>query len=232
MIIFVKHISIEGPGMLGDFFESMGYKTKEIDLERGERLPEELEGIRAVVVLGGPMNVYEEDKYMYLKEEDSFIKKVLAKQIPFLGICLGAQLLAKAAGARVTKASREEIGFFKVELTEHGRSDIFFEGISGVIDVFQWHEDTFDVPGEGNLLARSDRCVNQAFRVGGKAYGMQFHLEVTENMIREWLLEYSDKDSVEFGERAALIMDRYEQVKKDLVLTCSKICNNFEKIIL
>ena len=91
MIIFIKNITIEGPETLGDFFYKEGFKDKTVDLSRGERLPSDLSQVDAVVCLGGPMNVYEEDKYAFLKEEDIFIKRILSEEIPFLGICLGAQ---------------------------------------------------------------------------------------------------------------------------------------------
>src|SRR3990167_5149044 len=110
MILFIKHIDIEGPETLQPVFESHGFQCQIIDLSLGDLLPEDFSDLEAVVVLGGPMNVYEEDKYPFLKMENVFIQKILQKKIPYLGICLGSQLLAKAAGAKVTSSAVEEIG--------------------------------------------------------------------------------------------------------------------------
>jgi GMP synthase-like glutamine amidotransferase len=145
-----------------------------------------LDGVAGVVILGGPMNVYEEDNYPFLALEDAFIKMVLREKIPFLGICLGAQLLAKACGAKVTKSDYKEIGWFEVDLTPEGKQDGLFRGLPHTIPVFQWHEDTFAVPDGGILLGTSALCRNQAFRVGDSAYGLQFHTEVTPDMVKAW----------------------------------------------
>ncbi len=110
MILIIKHIDIEGPGTFGDFLTTKGEPFRIVELGAGEKLPSNLDGIHAVVVLGGPMNVYEEDKYPFLKDENSFIQDVLKKEIPYFGICLGSQLLAKAAGARVVRSPVKEIG--------------------------------------------------------------------------------------------------------------------------
>ena len=123
MILIIKHITIEGPGLLGDYFIQKGYDLKTVELENGDGLPQDLKDVEAVVCLGGPMNVYEEEKYPYFKEEDTFIKKVIKKEIPFLGICLGAQLLSKASGGKIEKAPEKEIGVYKIKLTDSGNLD-------------------------------------------------------------------------------------------------------------
>ena len=146
MILFIQNIPIEGPETIGDFFAENGFESKIVDLQSAEQLPDSLEGIEAVVCFGGPMNVYEEDKYPFLRGEDGFIKKVLEKEVPFLGICLGSQLLAKAVGAEVVKSPQEERGFFNVFLTECGKKDPLFSGLKGTLGVFQWHGDMFNIP--------------------------------------------------------------------------------------
>lgn len=192
-VIIIKHIDIEGPGTIADFLNDMGIPYEVIDVFDGKSLPDSLSNTAAVIILGGPMNVYEEDKYPFLKDEDEFLKEVIRKDLPALGLCLGAQLIAKAKGAIVKKAREKEIGWFKVSLTRDGLNDPLFQGFSRDIDVFQWHGDTFEIPEGALKLAESEICPNQAFKIGGKIYGLQFHLEVTEEMIQQWFDCYRDE---------------------------------------
>ncbi len=134
------------------------------------------------------MNVYEEEEYPFLVREDRLIKDAIKRDIPILGICLGAQLIAKAAGARVYKGEKKQIGWYPLRMTERAGEDPLFSGFPEELQVFQWHGDTFDLPEGATLLARDD-LYHQAFRYG-KAYGLQFHLEITEGMIRDWISEY------------------------------------------
>ncbi|MEW6101942.1 MAG: type 1 glutamine amidotransferase [Candidatus Omnitrophota bacterium] len=190
MILVIKHIDIEGPGSMEDYFLNTPLRLKEIDLSRGDALPDDLKDIEAVVSLGGPMNVYQEDKYPFLKSEDLFLRKALKKEIPILGICLGSQMLARASAAKVRKAENKEVGWYRVNLTKEGKQDPLFRALPENLEVFQWHEDTFALPKSGTLLAESDTCMNQAFKVGKNAYGLQFHIEVTPQMIEAWINKY------------------------------------------
>lgn len=193
-VLFIKHIDIEGPGTVADFLQSRDILYRTVDVSLGDLTPlADMEDIRAVIILGGPMNVYEEDKYSFLKAEDLFIKKALREGIPMLGLCLGAQLIAKATGAKVVKAANKEIGWFRVSLTDNASTDPLFHNLNGEMDVFQWHGDTFTIPDNGVHLAASRLCANQAFRYGQNAYGLQFHLEVTAPMVRSWLDAYADE---------------------------------------
>ena len=175
--------------MIADFLLQEKIPFSLIELEAGGVLPDDLTDLLAVVSLGGPMNVYEVDKYPFLRAEDQFIKKIIKTEIPFLGVCLGAQLLAKAAGAKVYKAQQEEIGWFDVAITAEGARDQLFAGLPARLEVFQWHGDTFDLPSWAQLLAHGRAVKNQAFRVGPVAYGLQFHLEVNESIIQSWFKE-------------------------------------------
>ncbi len=190
-ILIIKHIDIEGPGSIEKFFQNTAWSLRTVDLSKGESLPESLEDIEAIVSLGGPMNVYEENKYPFLQDENEILKKAIKEEIPILGICLGAQLLAKALGAQVKKAKTKEIGWHKINLTAYGQKDSLFEGLSAELDVFQWHEDTFDIPEKAMPLATSSSCQNQAFKWGKNAYGLQFHLEVTPEMVESWINAYA-----------------------------------------
>jgi GMP synthase (glutamine-hydrolysing) len=185
-ILVVKHVEDEGPGLLGDYFTDLGWDVNLIEAFRGDNPPANLDDLSGVVILGGPMNVYEEEAYPFLRSEERFIKRVLSEEVPFLGVCLGGQLLAKACGARVTRSPHEEKGWFEVKLTSAGLRDSLFRGLPDKLSVFQWHQDTFAVPETADLLATSQLCRNQAFRIGNAAYALQFHLEMTPEMVRSW----------------------------------------------
>ena len=227
MILFIKHVDIEGPETLGAFFLKHGFTLSVADLHQGAPLPADLEGVDAVVSLGGPMNVYEEDKYPFLKDEDIFLKKVLKEKVPFLGICLGAQLLAKAAGGSVVRSPQREIGWFDITLRMQGVKDPLFAGLSPVMEVYQWHGDMCVVPPGGVHLAFSDHCPVQAFRVGTNAYGLQFHAEITDKSIDEWSRDYAPKKQ---PQRQAMLK-RYRDVKEDFIRRGEVLCGNFLKVI-
>jgi len=139
------------------------------------------------------MNVYEEAEYPFLRQEDELIREVVARGTPYLGVCLGAQLLAKALGARVYPNQVPEVGFHEVELTPSGRHSPLFSGFPGRFWAFQWHEDTFDMPEGAQRLATGLYCRNQAFRYGTNAYALQFHLEATPEMIADWCRRYPEE---------------------------------------
>lgn len=231
MILIIKHIDIEGPGTFGDFLVKKGEPFRIVELGAGEKLPENLDGIKAVVVLGGPMNVYEEDKYPFLKEENEFIQEVLKKEIPYFGICLGSQLLAKAAGARVVRSPVKEIGWYNVALTDVGKSDHFFQGFRENEEIYHWHGDMFEIPEGGALLASGTGCPHQAFRVGKNAYGIQFHVEVTDRSIKEWCDEYSATDLPGRKEHCAAMLDGYMKNKELFNRQGDRLYANFIEIV-
>ncbi len=231
MILVLKHIEIEGLGIIADFFQNTTWQVETIELDRGDELPEIDSQIEAVIILGGPMNVYEEDKYLFLKTEDVFIKKAIKKQIPILGICLGAQLLAKACGGRVNRAENPEIGWHKINLTEQGRQDALFRNINHELDVLQWHNDTFQLPKGGKLLATSGLCKNQAFRFGENAYGLQFHIEVTPDMVESWIEEYLDSNEPDkVIDSKNLLIDTYKK-EQQFIRQANNVLFNFSQIV-
>ncbi|OHB81602.1 MAG: hypothetical protein A2W31_17680 [Planctomycetes bacterium RBG_16_64_10] len=186
----LQHVPHETLGSLEDFFQEADVAWRQVPLfsQASHGLPWDWEEVAALVVLGGPMNVDQVSEYPFLQREVSWIREAVARGVPVLGICLGAQLLAKSLGARVSSNPIKEIGWYDVELVAPP-DDLLFGGLAGRYTVFQWHGDTFDLPAGTVQLARSERCEQQAFRYGTKAYGLQFHVEVTAQMVEEWLDE-------------------------------------------
>jgi len=146
----------------------------------------QVKDISALIVLGGAMGANDDHRHPFLTELKQLIRKVVVSGLPYLGVCLGGQLLAAASGAQVVSNRWEEIGNLQVALTENGKKDCLFNSLPLRFPVFQWHHDSFDLPREAVLLASSPACPHQAFRVGTSAWGVQFHPEVTEEIIRCW----------------------------------------------
>jgi GMP synthase (glutamine-hydrolysing) len=142
--------------------------------------------ISALIVLGGAMGAHDDLRHPFLSDLKNLIRTIVAARIPYLGICLGGQLLAAALGATVASNRWKELGPLTVSLTEEGKTDRLFRGLPERFSTFQWHHDSFDIPDGGVLLASSAACSHQAFRVCDIAWGLQFHPEMTEALIRDW----------------------------------------------
>ncbi|RJQ26481.1 MAG: type 1 glutamine amidotransferase [Peptococcaceae bacterium] len=198
-ILVVQNVTLEGPGLLGTAMINAGLDLDIRIMDQPDAtIPYNLSNYKAMVVLGGPMNVYEEDDYPYLKQIGTLIKEAVVKRIPTLGICLGAQLIAKSLGAPVRRNRVKEIGWHKVRLTAASRHSPLFTGLPEEFITFQWHGDTFDLPSGSVHPAFSDACKNQAFSLGTYIHGLQFHPEVTAQMVAEWVEAYGDEIE-EFG---------------------------------
>lgn len=203
--LILMHIESEGPGTLGDFLDREGVRVTTLRLHRGDQLPADPGKADLIVSLGGPMNVYEDGKHPFLKEESLFLRRAIDRDVPLLGICLGAQLIARACGAKVYPAPVGEVGWGTVSLARAGREDPLLKGIPERLPVLQWHEDTFDIPPDGILLASSAECHHQAFRVA-RAWGLQFHIEVTDGMLNQWFDSSTRKEG---------ILRKYAEVRKE-----------------
>jgi GMP synthase-like glutamine amidotransferase len=181
-------------GFVGALLDEYAIASDVVDVEK-ETLPDPTQ-YAAIIVLGGDQHVYDDQTYPYFRQEKVFIQQVIEHAIPFLGLCLGAQVLAAAVGGQVKKHTMTEVGFFDVQLTEAGKRDALFLGLPGYQKVFHWHEDTFDLPAEAVLLATSENTKNQAFRYGPSAYGLQYHIELDEAILHSWLYEPSPRESM------------------------------------
>jgi GMP synthase-like glutamine amidotransferase len=222
-IVVIMHVESEGPGSLGTFLESAGAEIHTVRLYAGDSLPSDYTALDAVISMGGPMNVYEEERYPFLKAETAFLKQAVEADVPALGICLGAQMIAKAAGARVTKSPKKEVGWGIVALTDRGKEVDAFRGLPDTIEVLQWHEDMFLIPTDGVLLAASKDCPHQAFCYRN-ALGLQFHLEVTESILTDW---FGDSQEIKLYD----VINRFHEVEKDLEHNARTLYTNFLDLI-
>jgi GMP synthase-like glutamine amidotransferase len=189
-VLFLKNITTEGPGTIEDHLRSRKIRFSIVDLSKGEPLPS-VDSFSHLVVLGGPMAVYEMDRYPYLSAEARLIDEAITKNKRVLGVCLGAQMLAHVLGERVYAGQQKEIGWHEVALTQEGMQDPAMSALAvdgrPAAEVFQWHGDTFDLPDKAVRLASSDVYPNQAFRFSGGVYALQFHIEVTPRIVLGWL---------------------------------------------
>lgn len=186
-LLVFQHVPHEILGTLDPLLRRAGFRIRYVNFGRQPDAMPDLDGYHGLVVLGGPMNCDQVERHPHLATEVDAIREAVASGRPVLGICLGAQLLARALGAKVTCNPVKEIGWYDVSPTDAGRSDPLFRHFRGTEKIFQWHGDTFAIPPGAMHLARSPDCAHQAFRYGDNAYGLQFHLEVDAPMIRRWL---------------------------------------------
>jgi GMP synthase-like glutamine amidotransferase len=184
-----------------DPFEDLGFFAEVLDRERatyrairlfhGEMPADGWERVAALIVLGGPMAVEDDEKFPFLRWEKRIIRAAIDESVPILGVCVGAQLIAATLGARIYRGSVKEIGWSPISITPHGQVDSLLGYLPESATVFQWHGDGFDLPAGAVCLASSPHYGIQAFRLGKIIYGLQFHLEVTPRMIERWIGERS-----------------------------------------
>ena len=189
-VLSVTHGPSVPGGVFDEVVESTGHRLDRWSVPAGEQ-PDPARDYDAVMVFGGSMHPDQDDHFAWLEREEEFLKDVLAERVPVFGVCLGAQMLARAAGARVGPASAPEIGWLDVALTAAGRIDPVLGVLPPRATVFQWHHYTFEIPDGGAKLAHSD-VGPQAFRLEQRAWGIQFHAEVTLPMVTAWANEDPD----------------------------------------
>ncbi len=203
-VLIIKNVVTEGPGTIEDFLRKEDFSFKVVELSSGE-VPPSLEDFNSLVIMGGPMGVYEIGQYPHLRIESRIIREAINRDMKVIGICLGAQMIAYCLGSDVYKGPKEEIGWQHIELTGDGIKDLFMRKLAihpSVGDfwrkfkVFHWHGDTFEIPIGAVLLASSGLYKNQAFRYKNNVYGFQFHIEVTKKMIKEWFENRPEVNSI------------------------------------
>jgi GMP synthase (glutamine-hydrolysing) len=191
-ILSIQNISCETLGTLEQLFKKDGFDIEQVNAQEGG-IPLKSSDYRAIIILGGPMAVY--DDLPYLQKEQYLINDAIKNDVAVLGICLGSQLIAQAAGGQVYKGAKKEIGWYNVSTTQQGKKTLFSDINETEMKVFQWHGDTYELPKDATLLAYSD-LYPQAFKIGS-AFGIQFHLEVDSYLIKSWLEEYADEITAE-----------------------------------
>ncbi|MBA2536111.1 MAG: type 1 glutamine amidotransferase [Actinobacteria bacterium] len=198
-VLSIIHGANARSGIFGDVVREAGHELVERSYAFGEPPPEAPETYDAVMVFGGVMNVHEVDGHPWLGVETRALECLLENEVPVLGVCLGAQLLASAAGAEVSRAQRPEIGWYEVETTDEARDDALFSGTPDRFDAFHWHSYQFDHPPDAVLLARSPVCL-QAYRIRETCWGIQFHAEVSKQIAADWISHYGkDPDAIRIG---------------------------------
>ncbi len=202
-LLVFQHVPHEILGNLDPLLRTAGFRIRYVNFDRQPEAQPDITRYHGLIVLGGPMNCDQVDRHPHLEAETTAIRQMIEAGKPVLGICLGAQLIARALGARVMPNKTREIGWYELSPTDAGRDDPLFSHFQASQMIFQWHGDTFEIPRDAIHLATSPDCRNQAFRYRDNVYGLQFHLEVDEPMILRWLqTPLMAKEAIDLGGNA------------------------------
>lgn len=230
-VLILQHAWECPPATVGEILEKYDLFYDTVNVEEAT-LPTPT-AYDAIIALGGPQHVYEIDKHQYFVQEKELIRSAVAQDIPFLGICLGGQLLAAAFGGMVSHHTVTEVGFYDVPFTEAGQHDPLFTGLPGYQKVFHWHEDAFEIPTGSVLLATTNTTRNQAFRYGRRAYGLQYHIELNSELFDLWLERPEFKQEI----IAAVGIDAYTNIQRERIMYDQTyynhtfiLCENFLRI--
>ena len=204
-LLVLQHATVEHPGIFRQFLQEDGHTYDAVELDQGEALPA-LDGYDGLWVMGGPMDVWQEDQHPWLKDEKALIQDAVeGRGLPFLGLCLGHQLLAEALGGSVGPSDIPEIGVMDVQLTEEGASGVILDGLPEQFPCLQWHSaEVKQMPPGATCLATSPDCAVQAMKWGPRAYSAQFHIEVEADTVANWaeIPEYAGALETAMGDGA------------------------------
>ncbi|HJN84313.1 MAG TPA: type 1 glutamine amidotransferase [Candidatus Pelagibacter bacterium] len=237
-IIILQHIKVEDPGYIKDLMLKDGINLTTIELDEGKKIPEDLNKFDAMFCMGGPMDTHMEDEYPWLIDEKKKIKEfVVGFKKPYLGFCLGCQLLGEIVGGKVMKSKKPEIGILDINFSKQKENDFLFSSFPNKIRALQWH--SFEVTNLENvkdvtLLASSNTTKYQIFKYQNHAYGIQFHIEVKDTTVNDWgcVVEYKKALEEQLGQGALEKFDKEAKSNMFEMNNCSKILySNFKKII-
>ena len=237
-VIVLQHINIEDPGFIKDLMIKEGVKLTTIELDQGEKIPNDLTKFDAMFCMGGPMDTWMEKDYPWLIEEKKKIKEFVVEfKKPYLGFCLGCQLLGEVVGGKVVKSNNPEIGMLNVNFLENKKNDLLFNEFPDKITSLQWH--SYEVKNLENnkdvqLLASSSETKYQIFKYQKHAYGIQFHIEVKDSTVGEWgcVPEYKSALEKQLGENALQKFDEDAKAHMSNLNKYSEILYiNFKKLV-
>jgi len=237
-ILVLQHINIEDPGYIKDLMLKDGFKLTTIELDEGDKIPNDLTKFDAMFCMGGPMDTWMEDKYPWLIDEKKKIKEfVVNLKKPYLGFCLGCQLLGEVIGGKVVKSKKPEIGMLDINFSKEKNKDSLFSTFPNKVKALQWHSYeviNLEMNKDITLLASSNITKYQIFKYKNNAYGIQFHIEVKDTTVNDWgcVIEYKAALEEQLGEGALEKFDREAKLNMSEMNNCSKILySNFKKII-
>ena len=237
-VIVLQHIKIEDPGYIKDLMIADGVKLTTIELDEGDRIPNDITKFDAMFCMGGPMDTWMEKDYQWLIDEKKRIKEfVVDLKKPYLGFCLGCQLLGEVIGGKVVKSNNSEIGMLNIDFSENKKNDLLFSKFPEKITSLQWH--SYEVRNlESNknvtLIASSPETKYQIFKYQNHAYGIQFHIEVKDTTVNDWgcVPEYKSALEKQLGEGALEKFDKEAQNNMQNMNSYSKILyENFKRLI-
>jgi len=226
--LVIQHLGIEPPALIGEVIESASHTITTIHLDKADSLPDS-NNFDGFVIMGGPQSANDEREY--IRAELAWVKEALDTKMPMLGICLGAQIMAKAAGAEIFASPVHELGWHPVYHTVETENDPLFKVMPDALPVFQWHGETFSLTDTMTLIATHPDVPSQAFRLGKAQYGLQFHVEVDESIIEAWIAS-GESERAFLGTEGISLLHRESSLHlKSMQHFCRNMVNNWLKEI-